>query len=128
MMRRLVWLLLPWLGGCGLCTVSLPPGRPVAEAHGGPVELRVLDAEPPLRPQKKLPVLAPPEVFAAYVSSHTREDLLIGEHWVFFKLREAEWYTERLKTPEPPADGRAPASSLHPLDSFDWSRTSVPHR
>jgi hypothetical protein len=125
---RFAIALLPFLAGCGFWSVALPPGRPVMEAHAGPVELRVLDAEPPLRPRRKLPVLAPPEVFAAYVSAHVRPDLLVGEHWIYFKLRDAEWYTERLQAPEPPADGRAPEGLLRPLGGFDWSRTTLPHR
>lgn len=116
------------LTGCDLFGTVRPSGRPMAEAHGGPAELRILDIESPLRAQKKIPLLSTPEVFAAYVPSHTERDLLIGEHWLFFKLRDAEWYVERLQDPDPPASGDAPEAVLLPLRELDWSKVVVPHR
>lgn len=127
-MRTTAPLLLAALTGCSLWSPAIPPGRPVSEAHSGRLDLRVLDVDPPLRPQKRIPVLSTPEVFAAWVPSHARGDLLIGEHWLFFKLREAEWFTERLRAPEPVADGDAPAGFGRPLERFDGSRVTVPHR
>jgi hypothetical protein len=111
--------------GCGL---AAPTGRSVAEAYGSGHELRVFDAPSPLRREARIPVLAAPEVFAAYVPSHADRDLLIGEHWIFFRLREAEWFTERGMDPEPPADGEAPAEALRPLRGLEWDRVVVPHR
>jgi hypothetical protein len=111
--------------GCGL---AAPAGRSVSEAYGSGHELRVLDGPSPLRREAKIPVLSAPEVFAAYVPSHADRDLLVGEHWIFFRLRDAEWFIERLADPEPPADGEAPAEALRPLRDLEWSRVVVPHR
>ena len=106
----------------------LRDGRPVTEAHAGGHELRVLDVESPLRAQPRVPVLSPPEVFAVYVPSHTEPDLLIGEHWLFLKLRDAEWFTERLQDPEPPAAAEVPPEQMKPLQELDWSKIVIPHK
>lgn len=111
--------------GCGL---AAPAGRSVAQAYGSGHELRVLDGPSPLRREARIPVLSAPEVFAAYVPSHADRDLLIGEHWIFFRLREAEWFTERGVELEPAADGEAPAEALGPLREIEWGRGVVPHR
>jgi hypothetical protein len=116
------------LSGCGLFGAAPASGRPVSEAYGSGPTLRVLDADPPLRAERRVPVLSVPEVFAAYVPSHPRGDLLIGEHWIFFKLKEAEWFVERLQDPEPPASGDAPPAHLGPLRDLDWTRAVVPYR
>jgi hypothetical protein len=100
----------------------------VTEAYATGHELRLLDVDSPLRPRPQVPLLSTPEVFAAYVPSHAEPDLLIGEHWVFFKLREAEWFIERLQDPDPPADGEIPAEQLKPLQDLDWSRIVIPHK
>lgn len=113
----------------GACDTALRAhGRPVSEAYGGPAEIRVLDIPSPLRAEPRVPVLSTPEVFAAYVPSHREEDRLIGEHWIFFKLRDAEWFVERLQDPEPPADGQAPPEAMKPLREMDWTRAVVPYR
>jgi hypothetical protein len=127
-MRRSALLLLLLPAGCWPGSIALPPGRPPGEVQSGPAELRVSAEAPPLRPVRKVPVLAPPEVFAAFVPAHARGDLMVGEHWVYFKLRDAEWYAERRMEPESPADGEAPPGLLRPLEHFDWSRIAVPHR
>lgn len=111
--------------GCGL---AAPAGRSVAQAYGSGHELRVLEAPSPLRREARIPVLSAPEVFAAYVPSHADHELLIGEHWIFFRLRDAEWFTERGAELEPAADGEAPAEVLRPLGDLDWTRVVVPHR
>jgi len=116
------------LTGCDLLGSARPGGRPVAEAYAGGHELRVLDIDSPLRPQKKVPVLSTPEVFAVYVPSHAERDLMIGEHWLFFKLKDAEWFIEKLQDPEPPADGDAPVEQLKPARDLDWSRGVIPHK
>jgi len=116
------------LSGCGLFGNASASGRPVSEAYARGHELRVLDVESPLRAERRVPVLSTPEVFAAYVPSHAREDLLIGEHWIFFKLKDAEWFVERLQEPEPPAAGDAPASHLKPLKDLDWKNVVVPYK
>lgn len=125
-MRCLLPLL--FLSGCDLLGSARPSGRPVSEAYAGGHELRVLDIDSPLRREQKIPVLGTPEVFAVYVPSHAERDLLIGEHWLFFKLREAEWFVERLQDPDPPASGDAPAEQLRPVRELDWTRIVIPHK
>lgn len=100
----------------------------MGEAYDGGHELRILDVESPLRREKRVPVLSPPEVFAAYVPSHARGDLFIGDHWIFFKLRDGQWYFERLRDPDPPSDGELPGEELKPLREFDWDRMVVPRK
>ncbi len=117
-----------FLAGCDIFGTARPSGVPVPEAHAGGHELRVLDIASPLRAEKRIPVLSTPEVFAAYVPSHAAGDLLIGEHWVFFKLRDAEWFVERLQDPDPPASGDALPEQLRPLKELDWSRVVIPHK
>ena len=116
------------LAGCDLLGSARPSGRPVTEAYAGGHDLRVLDIDSPLRPRKNVPVLSTPEVFAVYVPSHVERDLLIGEHWLFFKLKDAEWYIEKLQDPEPPADGDAPVEQLKPARDLDWTRGVIPHK
>ena len=127
-MRRAALPLILLLAGCETFGAIRATGRPVQDAYAGPHELRVLDVESPLRREPRIPVLSTPEVFAAYVPSHAETDRLIGEHWIFFKLREAEWFTERLQDPDPPADADAPPESMKPLKAMDWSSIVVPQR
>jgi|RhiMetdeSRZDD1v2_1073273.scaffolds.fasta_scaffold1599347_2 hypothetical protein len=115
------------LGGCDLFGTVRPSGKPVSEAYGGSHELRVLDIESPLRAEKKLPILSTPEVFAVYVPSHAERDIMIGEHWLFLKLRDSEWLVDRLNDPDPPTTGEAARESLRPLKELDWNRVVVPH-
>lgn len=121
-------LLLLLLAGCDTFGSIRATGRPVGEAYAPPHELRVLDVDSPLRAEKRVPVLSAPEVFAAYVPTRAEGDRMIGEHWIFFKLRESEWFIERLQDPDPPADGEAPPESMKELRELDWTRTVVPHR
>jgi hypothetical protein len=116
------------LSGCDLFGTVRSTGVPVSEAAGGNHELRILDVDSPLRSQRRIPVLSTPEVFSAYVPSHAERDLLIGEHWLFFKLRESEWFVDRLQSPEPAAAGDAAPETLRPLRDLDWSRVVIPHR
>ena len=116
------------LAGCDLFGTVRPTGKPVSEAYGGSQELRVLDIDSPLRAQKKIPVLSTPELLSVYVPSHVDRDLLIGEHWLFLKLRESEWFVDRLQSPDPPATGDAPPETMRPLRELDWNRIVVPHR
>lgn len=126
-MKRLAALLV-FGSGCHFVENSQPPGQPVSEAYAGGHELRVLDIDSPLRARKQVPVLSTPEVFAVYVPSHVERDLLIGEHWLFFKLRDAEWFVEKLQDPEPPATGDVPVEQLKPLKELDWCKVVIPHR
>jgi len=127
-MRSAGSLLLIVLTGCDLFGTVRPTGRPVTDAYGGSHELRVLDVESPLRAEKRIPILSTPEVFALYVPSHAERDLMIGEHWLFLKLRDAEWYVDRLAEPDPPASGDAAPETMRPLRDLDWNRIVVPHR
>ena len=127
-MRIAGGLLLLVLTGCDLFGTVRPSGRPVSEAYGGSHELRVLDVESPLRAERRIPILSTPEVFAAYVPSHAERDLMIGDHWLFLKLRDAEWFVDRLAEPDPPASGDAAPETMRPLRDLDWNRIVVPHR
>ncbi len=120
--------LLLLLGGCELFGTVRPSGKPVSEAYSGSHELRVLDVDSPLKAQKKIPILSTPEVFAVYVPTHAERDVMIGEHWLFMKLRDAEWLVERIQDPDPPTNGDAPAEQLRPLRDLDWNRVVIPHR
>ena len=126
-MNRLAPLLL-LLAGCELFGSVRATGRPVSEAHAGNSELRILDIDSPLRAEKRFPVLSTPEVFAAYVPSHVEGDRMIGEHWIFFKLRDAEWFIERLQDPDPPSAGDALPEQLKPLSDLDWKKVLVPYK
>ena len=128
-MSRLWILLLP---GCTAFGIVQPPGRPVTEAYHGSAQdrLKVSDATSPFSARQPVPVLTPPEVFAVYVPSRIdrRRDLLIGEHWIFLKLRDAEWFTERGAESEPPALGTAGDAELAPVRGLDFEPILVPWR
>lgn len=99
-------------------------GRPVRDVWSeGAADLRVaVDAEP-LTGAAETPVLSAPEVFAVYVPSHVdrSRDLMVGGHWVYFKLREGDWFIERGREPEPPTVGDAADNgrALRGLDGLD---------
>lgn len=99
-------------------------GRPVRDvwAEGGP-DLRIAAETEPLAGGSETPVLSAPEVFAVYVPSHVdrARDLMVGGHWVYFKLREGDWYIERGRDPEPPTDGTASDAGppLRTLEGID---------
>lgn len=106
-------------------------GRTVRQAWNGSrrPELQVSEQPSPLRAEREVPVLSAPEVFAAYVPSHVdrRRDVMIGEHWVYFKLRDGDWFAEREREAEPAVSGEAPDASLAPLRRFeDLDRAVVP--
>ena len=120
--------LLLLLAGCEMFGSVQASGKPVPEAYAGSPELRLLDAESPLRAEQRIPVLSTPEVFAAYVPSHVEGDRMIGEHWIFFKLRDGEWLVERLQDPDPPATGDALPDQLRPLKDLDWKKVVIPYK
>jgi hypothetical protein len=97
-------------------------GRPVPEVWGssGP-EVRVAVGPSPLRADREIPLLTAPEVFAVYVPSHLdrSRDLMIGEHWIYFRLRDGEWFIERDREPELPAREEASPDDLKPLRSLE---------
>lgn len=121
-------LVLLSLGGCEYLGAARPEGRPVVEAHAGSRELRVLDVDSPMRARQKIPILRTPEVFAAYVPAHVERDLLIGDHWIYFKLKDAEFFVEELQDPDIPLDGDASIEQIKPLNGLDWKRFVVPYR
>lgn len=126
-MRKLPALLLV-LTGCDLFGTVRTAGRPVGEAYGGGHEIRVLDIESPLRAQKKIPVLSTPEVLAVYVPTHVVGEMMVGDHYLYLKLRESAWLVERLHEPEPPSMGDAAPESMRPLRDLDWGKVVIPHR
>lgn len=114
--------------GCDLFGTVRPTGRPVSEAYGGNHELRILDVESPLRAQKRIPLLSSPEVLAVYAFAHSDRDVHYGERWVFLKLRDSEWWVERLRDPDPPVAGDAPPETMRPFRDMDWQKVLIPHR
>lgn len=116
------------LGGCSLFGSVSASGRPVTEAYGGNHELRVLDVDSPLRREKRVPVLSTPEVLGVYVPAHSERDIYFGDRWLFVRLKESEWLSERLQDPDPPATGDAPPESLRLLRDQDWTQIVVPHK
>ena len=127
-MKVAMMMLLLGLAGCDLFGTVHPGGKPVSEAYSGTSELRILEVDSPLRRDKRIPILSTPEVFAAYVPAHTDSDVFIGDHFIFFKLSDSTWLSERLQQPDPPTSGDAPPESLRPLRELDWSKIVVPHR
>ena len=112
-------------------------GRPVQEVWGvASPELRVAATSSPLRADREVPLLSAPEVFAVYVPSHLdrSRDLLVGEHWVYFRLRDGSWFIERDKEPELAAPEGATPADLRPLQSLEgmdrmvtpWSEPKSP--
>lgn len=74
-------------------------GMTVDEAYGSGAEikdLKLLNVRSPLYQEKSIPVIYPPKVFGCYVPSHidSDSDVLIGEHWIFFKISESSWFIE----------------------------------
>jgi hypothetical protein len=106
-----------------------PDGRPPGEVAGpGPVEIA---ERSPMAAPKDVPVISPPEVFAVYVPGHVdrERDLFVGEHWVFFKLGESEWFAEARARRDPKAAGPAGEAALRALGGVEgYDRALVPHR
>lgn len=104
---RLLMPVLIWITSLSCTLPGDPPagGRPVREVHEEtPLrELRIKTDRPCLPADRPLPVLFPPDVFAAWVPSHVApgRDLLIGGHWIFLKLSESTWFMERPAFPAP---------------------------
>ncbi|HZN61526.1 MAG TPA: hypothetical protein VFC90_03885 [Planctomycetota bacterium] len=128
-MRRLAILIAVSIWGVS-CDVGRirADGRPVQEVWGtASPELRVAAASSPLRAEREVPLLSAPEVFAVYVPSHLdrARDLLIGEHWIYFRLRDGEWFIEREKEPELTAPEGATPADLRPLRSLEGMERMV---
>jgi hypothetical protein len=116
------------LTGCDLFGAVRPTGKPVSEAYGGSHELRILEVGSPLLAQKKVPLLTTPEVLAIFAPSYSDKDVMYGERWLFIRVRESEWLSDRLRDPDPPATGDASPESMRPLRDMDWQRAVIPHR
>jgi hypothetical protein len=108
----------------GSCQVGAGPGvegKSVQEAYDGEVvrTITLQDAASPLSQEKRIPVISAPEVFAVYVPSHVdvERDMLVGEHWLFVKLRDSTWFTDRMNEPGPEAKG---------VESLEDVRTLAP--
>ena len=86
----------------------------------------------PLASEAPVPVLTPPRTFAVWVPSHVDRgrDLLIGEHWLVFKLTESEWFTDRrLEEAVPPARGDAAPADLAPVRALrGFGEAVTPYR
>ena len=100
----------PVLAGCGLFGSPVPEGgRPVRdvyeEADGGaaPAPLHITPHPEPGAGPRSRPVIYPPQIFPAYVEEHVdgERDMMIGGHWIYFKLRDSSWTKERIDR-EPP--------------------------
>ena len=103
-------------------------GRPVSEVWGAASsELKVAAGPSPLKAEREIPLLTPPEVFAVYVPSRLdrSRDLLIGEHWVYFRLRDGEWFIEREKEPDLPVAGDARAEEFRRLREVEGMNEAV---
>lgn len=108
-MRPLVLLALT-----GCVTTRGATTSPAAEE----TRLVILSEASPLAAEAPRPLLTPPRTFAVWVPSHVDRgrDLLIGEHWLVFKLTESEWFTDRrLEETIPRAQGDATPADLNPL-------------
>lgn len=116
----------------GCSVAGLPEGKPVSDAyHGGRTDtLSVSEAASPFAAKQPVPILSAPEVFAIYVPARLdrKRDVLVGEHWIFLKLRDAEWFTERDAEPDPPAGETAGGPDLAPLGEIPLEETLVPWR
>jgi len=86
-------------GGAGV------EGKSVRDAYDGEAvkAIALQDAPSPLSQKKRIPVISAPEVFAVYVPSHVdvERDMLVGEHWLFVKMRESTWFIDKMAEPEP---------------------------
>ena len=127
-MRRKLLLLIAVSTAAASCTLFgrlQPDGRRVTDLEGS-MTLAVTDASP-IRRAIEMPVLTPPEIFAVYVPSHLdrEHDLLVGEHWLYFKLSESEWFTERRLDATPKTVGTATEAQLLPLTSLSGGDKAI---
>jgi len=84
------------------CSGSQEAGQTVNEAYYGQSQkspLKLVETPSFLGNPKPVPVIYPPEIFGVYVPSHVslERDMLIGEHWIFFKLKDALWFVEKIE-------------------------------
>lgn len=120
---------------------SLPnDGRPVGEVYrdatgtGGFPILRMRESGSPLGPGMAVPVIYPAEIFPAYVPTHVdaERDMMVGEHFLFIKLRDSAWLSEKDLEVDPKVDGMAPAEELKRLagriPKSTWEKAVVPYK
>jgi hypothetical protein len=135
------------LFAASISTVSCSPfgglpndGRPVGEVYrdvsgaGGFTVLRMKDSGSPLGPELAVPVIYPAEIFPAYVPTHVdpERDMMVGEHFLFIKLRESAWLSEKDYQSDLKVDGVAPAEELRilagRLPKALWEKAVVPYK
>ena len=121
-------------------TLPMGDGRPVGDVYrestnpGGFPILRVRESTSPLAPGMTVPVIYPAEIFPAYVPSHVdrERDIMVGEHFLFIKLRESAWHAERDLESELIVEGVAPAEELRILagriPKATWEAAVVPYK
>ena len=127
-MKYAPWILL--LAGCSGST-AIGDGVPVREAYAGAPDFRltVTDQPSPLAAPREVPLFYPPEVFAVYVPSQIsrKRDVMVGEHWIFFKLKDGGWFPERPEE-EPIAKNKASGEEVELIKKkLDGVRFVVPH-
>lgn len=94
----LCWALLLAAGCGGAVPRDGVPVRDAFDAADGAAAKLAIRRDPsPLAARLFVPVYYPPEIFPLYVPSRvSRErDLLVGEHWIFVKIRDGGWFPER---------------------------------
>jgi hypothetical protein len=94
---KYAWLSL-LLAGCASAAPTVD-GVAVRDAYNAAsAEFNVTVQDPaPLAAHKEIPVYYPPEIFAVYVPAQiSRErDIMVGDHWIFMKLKDGSWYPEK---------------------------------
>jgi hypothetical protein len=120
------------LTSCSSLGLGQPSGTSVLDAYyaGHTNLLTIREGASPLEAKKPIPILSQPEAFAVFVPSKVdrKKEILIGEHWVFIKLREAEWFSDRGPEGELSTQGVASEAELAPLKILSWENAVVPFK
>lgn len=94
------------------CASRVPDrGVPVREAFEGPADgfhLSIRPESSPLAAPRFVPVYQPAEILPVYVPTRISKerDIVVGEHWIFMKLNNGSWFSERgVSLPEPEEAG-----------------------
>lgn len=130
------------VAGCSTQAPTMPDGISVQTAAGlktRPDLVVLVDdaaSQPPV-----VPLLEPDTALAVYIPAHVDEDrdMLIGDHWVYFRLRSARWNVRGAKRnddePRPPVttatQGRIDVEALRAGLGGDhprYGRFLVPYR
>ena len=81
-----------------------------------------------------VPVIYPAEIFPTFVPAHVdpERDLMVGEHYLFIKLRDSTWLFQKELEREPAVDGKSSQEELDALRSrvnnVPWTRALLPYR